>query len=160
MPKKAKEQSEWVDDDAATGAAEKTVKKGKKDKKAKKNFFEELSTDSKPEMVEEVAVKEPQGKQKKKRELKKGKPADAGEKDDEDVMLKLKKLSVQASDEEDEPVITTSKVSKKYSSSGHSRGLYRCEAKRYGLTQAAQVVVLSQYVEWTSGEQFPICVHR
>lgn len=41
--------------------------------------------------------------QKKKREPKKGKRADAGEKDDEDVMLNLKKLSVEASDEEDEP---------------------------------------------------------
>ncbi|XP_013883291.1 ATP-binding cassette sub-family F member 1 isoform X2 [Austrofundulus limnaeus] len=112
MPKKVKEEAEWVDDEAATTGAEKTVKKGKKDKKAKKNFFEELATDSKPEKVEEVAVKEAQGKQKKKKEQRKGK-RDADKKDEEDLTLMLEKLSAQPSDEDDEPVITTSKGSKK-----------------------------------------------
>uniref|UniRef100_A0A4W6CZR4 ATP-binding cassette sub-family F member 1 n=1 Tax=Lates calcarifer TaxID=8187 RepID=A0A4W6CZR4_LATCA len=93
---------------------EKTVKKGKKDKKGKKSFFEELATDGKPEKVHELAVKDTQGKQpqKKKKERRKEKGRDADE-DDEDVMLKLKKLSVQASDEEDEPVIAPSKGNKK-----------------------------------------------
>ncbi|XP_075961803.1 ATP-binding cassette sub-family F member 1 isoform X2 [Anarhichas minor] len=109
MPKKMKEEAVWVDDEVAP-AADKTVKKGKKDKKGKKSFFDELATDGKPE-VDEVAVKDTQGKQKKKKDRRKGKSGDAD--DDEDVMLKLKKLSVQASDEEDEPVIARSKGNKK-----------------------------------------------
>ncbi|TKS65649.1 ATP-binding cassette sub-family F member 1 [Collichthys lucidus] len=113
MPKKTKEEAEWVDDEAAPAAAEKTVKKGKKDKKGKKSFFEELSTESKPEKADEVAVKETQGKQKKKKDRRKGKGGDVDEDDDEDVMLKLKKLSVQASDEEDEPVVAPAKGNKK-----------------------------------------------
>ncbi|XP_071357253.1 ATP-binding cassette sub-family F member 1 isoform X3 [Trachinotus anak] len=112
MPRKAKEEAEWVDDEVAP-AAEKTVKKGKKDKKGKKSFFEELATESKPEKVQEV--KETQGKQpqKKKKDRRKGKGGDADEEDDDDVMLKLKKLSVQASDEEDKPVMSPSKGNKK-----------------------------------------------
>ncbi|XP_033982092.1 ATP-binding cassette sub-family F member 1 [Trematomus bernacchii] len=113
MPKKTKEGAEWVDDEVAPAAAEKTVKKGKKDKKGKKSFFEELATDVKPEKEDEVAVKETQGKQKKKKDRRKGKGGNAADDDDEDVMLKLKKLSVQASDEEDEPVIAPSKGNKK-----------------------------------------------
>ncbi|KAK5603831.1 ATP-binding cassette sub- F member 1 [Crenichthys baileyi] len=105
MPKKAKEETEWVDTDVASGP-EKTVKKGKKDKKGKKTFFEELSTDSKPEKANEAAGKDSQTKQpQKKKERRKGKGVDVGENDDEDVMLTLKNLSVQASDEEDEPDI-------------------------------------------------------
>ncbi|XP_054877835.1 ATP-binding cassette sub-family F member 1 isoform X2 [Poeciliopsis prolifica] len=113
MPKKAKEETEWVDTDVAPGA-EKTVKKGKRDKKGKKSFFEELSTESKPEKVDEAAGKDNQTKQpQKKKERRKGKGVDVGEKDDEDVMLTLKNLSVQGSDEEDEPGVTTSKGNKK-----------------------------------------------
>ncbi|XP_043995132.1 ATP-binding cassette sub-family F member 1 isoform X2 [Gambusia affinis] len=113
MPKKAKEETEWVDTDVAPGA-EKTVKKGKKDKKGKKSFFEELSTESKPEKVDEAAGKDNQTKQpQKKKERRKGKGVDVGEKDDEDVMLTLKNLSVQGSDEEVEPGITASKGNKK-----------------------------------------------
>lgn len=41
--------------------------------------------------------------QKKKRERRKGKSEDADEDDDEDHTLRLQKLSMQASDEEDEP---------------------------------------------------------
>ncbi|XP_053302843.1 ATP-binding cassette sub-family F member 1 isoform X2 [Pleuronectes platessa] len=111
MPRKTKEESEWVDNEVAA-AAEKTVKKGKKDKKGKKTFFEELTTDCKPEKVHEVAGKDTQGKQKKKKDRRKGKGGDASEEDDANVMLKLKKLSVQASYEEDEPAITTSEGKK------------------------------------------------
>uniref|UniRef100_UPI0037E9B5AB ATP-binding cassette sub-family F member 1 isoform X2 n=1 Tax=Semicossyphus pulcher TaxID=241346 RepID=UPI0037E9B5AB len=102
MPKKSKDEAEWVGDEAAPAAVEKTVKKGKSAKKGKKSFFEELATESKEEKLEEAAVKETQGKQsqKKKKDRRKGKGADND--DDEDVMLKLKKLSVQASDEEEE----------------------------------------------------------
>ncbi|XP_040909788.1 ATP-binding cassette sub-family F member 1 [Toxotes jaculatrix] len=115
MPRKAKEEAEWVDDDVAPPAAEKTVKKVKKDKKGKKSFFEELATDSKPETVQEVAVKDTKGKQpQKKKKDRRKKDGDADEDgDDDDVMLKLKKLSVQASDEEEEPVIAPSKGNKK-----------------------------------------------
>ncbi|XP_047460892.1 ATP-binding cassette sub-family F member 1 isoform X2 [Mugil cephalus] len=117
MPKKVKEEAEWVDDEVAP-AAEKTVKKGKKDKKGKKSFFEELATDGKPEKADDVAVKETQGKQppKKKKDRRKGKGGNADGDDDEDVMLSLKKLSVQASDEDneaDEEVVVPSKGNKK-----------------------------------------------
>ncbi|XP_060948457.1 ATP-binding cassette sub-family F member 1 [Limanda limanda] len=111
MPRKTKEELEWVGDEGAA-AAEKTVKKGKKDKQGKKTFFEELSTDCKPEKVHEVAGKDTQGKQKKKKDRRKGKGGDANEDDDANVMLKLKKLSVQASYEDDEPAIATSEGKK------------------------------------------------
>ncbi|XP_068455202.1 ATP-binding cassette sub-family F member 1 isoform X2 [Clinocottus analis] len=115
MPKKMKEEAAWVDEEVAP-AAEKTVKKGKKDKKGKKSFFEELATDGKPE-ADEAVVKGTQVKQsqKKKKDRRKGKSgnADDDDDDDEDVMLKLKKLSVQASDEEDEPIVARSKGNKK-----------------------------------------------
>uniref|UniRef100_A0A3Q3WLJ8 ATP-binding cassette sub-family F member 1 n=1 Tax=Mola mola TaxID=94237 RepID=A0A3Q3WLJ8_MOLML len=42
---------------------EKTVRKGKKDKRGKKSFFEELATESNPEKANEVDAKDPQGKQ-------------------------------------------------------------------------------------------------
>lgn len=111
MPKKVKEEAEWVDDEAAP-ASEKTVKKGKKDKKGKKSFFEELATDSKAEKVDVVPVKDMHGKQpqKKKKDRRKGKGDDA---DDENVMLTLSKLSVEASDEEHDSVTVSSKGSKK-----------------------------------------------
>ncbi|XP_042362019.1 ATP-binding cassette sub-family F member 1 [Plectropomus leopardus] len=115
MPKKTKEGAEWVDDEVAP-AVEKNVKKGKKDKKGKKSFFEELATESKPEKEEEeVPVKDTQAKQpqKKRKDRRKGKGGNADDDDNEDVMLKLKKLSVQASDEEGEPVIAPSKGDKK-----------------------------------------------
>lgn len=103
---------DWVDTDVAPGA-EKTVKKGKKDKKGKKSFFEELSTESKPQKVDEAAGKDNQVKQpQKKKDRRKGKGVDADEKA-EDVLLTLKNLSVQASDEEDELGAKPSKGSKK-----------------------------------------------
>lgn len=109
MPKKVKEEAEWVDDEA-TPASEKTVKKGKKDKKGKKSFFEELATDSKAEKVDVVPVKDMHGKQpqKKKKDRRKGKGDE-----DENVMLTLSKLSVEASDEEQDSVTVSSKGSKK-----------------------------------------------
>ncbi|XP_034748299.1 ATP-binding cassette sub-family F member 1 isoform X1 [Etheostoma cragini] len=116
MPKKTKGDAEWVDDEVApASAAEKTVKKGKKDKKGKKSFFEELTTDTKPEKGDDETLKDTQGKQshKKKKDRRKGKGGDVDDDDDEDVMLKLKKLSVQASDEEDEPVVAPKKGNKK-----------------------------------------------
>ncbi|KAG7325788.1 hypothetical protein KOW79_010713 [Hemibagrus wyckioides] len=104
MPKKSKEVAEWEGDDEPQ--TEKVVKKGKKDKKGKKSFFDELSSESKAEKAEEPAVKETQGKQpqKKKKDRRKGKAGDV-EDEDEDVMQRLKKLSVQPSDEEEDEVI-------------------------------------------------------
>ncbi|KAL7829380.1 hypothetical protein AOLI_G00302650 [Acnodon oligacanthus] len=101
MPKKSKDVAEWEGDDEPQ--TDKPVKKGKKDKKGKKSFFDELAADSKQEKTEEPAVKETQGKQpqKKKKDRRKGRGGDGGE-DDEEVMQRLKKLSVQASDEEEE----------------------------------------------------------
>ncbi|XP_026144911.1 ATP-binding cassette sub-family F member 1-like isoform X2 [Carassius auratus] len=106
MPKKSKEVAEWEGDDPQT--TDKHVKKGKKDKRGKKTFFEELTSDAKPEKAEQPPVKEAQGKQpqKKKKDRRKGKPGDDDEDDDDEaeVMKRLKKLSVQPSDEEEEEV--------------------------------------------------------
>ncbi|XP_034016418.1 ATP-binding cassette sub-family F member 1 [Thalassophryne amazonica] len=111
MPKKVKEAAEWVDSEVSA-TAEKAVKKGKADKKGKKSFFEELSTDSKAQKEAEVGVNPQGGKQpqKKKKDRRKGKSADEG---DDDVMLRLKNLSVQASDEEDDSGSVPNKGSKK-----------------------------------------------
>ncbi|CAL8363668.1 unnamed protein product [Arctogadus glacialis] len=112
MPKKSKEEPTWEGEEVPSVAApEKTVKKGKKDKKGKKSFFEDLATDDKVE-AEEPAVKETQGKQKKKKDRRKGRAGDADDDDDdEQIMQRLKKLSVQPSDEddEDEPAVVPSK---------------------------------------------------
>ncbi|XP_017564142.1 ATP-binding cassette sub-family F member 1 isoform X1 [Pygocentrus nattereri] len=102
MPKKSKDVAEWEGDDEPQ--TDKPVKKGKKDKKGKKSFFDELAADSKQEKTEEPAVKETQGKQpqKKKKDRRKDRRGGDGDEDDEEVMQRLKKLSVQASDEEEE----------------------------------------------------------
>lgn len=115
MPKKIKEEPEWVEDEVTPAVAEKNVKRGKKDKKGKKSFFEELATENKAETTDVVAVKDTQGKQpqKKKKDRRKGKGGDVDEDDEDDVMLKLTKLSVQASDEDDEAVIASSQGNKK-----------------------------------------------
>ncbi|XP_029975859.1 ATP-binding cassette sub-family F member 1 isoform X2 [Salarias fasciatus] len=105
MPKKVKEEPQWVgDEDAPAAETEKAVKKGKKDKKGKKSFFEELATDSKPEKTDKEEAREPQGKQpqKKKKDRRKGRAADPTDEDEEDAVQKLKKLSVQGSEEEEE----------------------------------------------------------
>lgn len=114
MPKKSKEKAEWEGDDEPQ--TDKHVKKGKKDKRDKKSFFEELASENKPEK-EQPPVKEVQGKQpqKKKKDRRKGKPGD-DEDDDEDseVIQRLKKLSVQASDEdEEEEVVAPAKGGKR-----------------------------------------------
>ncbi|KAG7281752.1 hypothetical protein CRUP_028066 [Coryphaenoides rupestris] len=112
MPKKAKEEPMWEGEEVSPAAApEKTVKKGKKDKKGKKSFFEDIATDGK---VEEDAptVKETHGKQKKKKDRQKGRGGDEDDDDDEQIMQRLKKLSVQPSDnedDEDKPVFVPSK---------------------------------------------------
>ncbi|XP_052440845.1 ATP-binding cassette sub-family F member 1 isoform X1 [Carassius gibelio] len=117
MPKKSKEVAEWEGDDPQT--TDKHVKKGKKDKRGKKTFFEELTSDAKPEKAEQPPVKEAQGKQpqKKKKDRRKGKPGDDDEDDDDEaeVMKRLKKLSVQPSDEdeEEEEVVAPVKGGKK-----------------------------------------------
>uniref|UniRef100_A0A8C1SNP0 ATP-binding cassette, sub-family F (GCN20), member 1 n=1 Tax=Cyprinus carpio TaxID=7962 RepID=A0A8C1SNP0_CYPCA len=91
MPKKSKEVAEWEgDDEPQTGNV--------------KTFFEELASDNKPEKVEQPPVKEAQGKQpqKKKKDRRKWKAGDDEDDDDAEVMQRLKKLSVQPSDEEEE----------------------------------------------------------
>ncbi|CAJ1083624.1 ATP-binding cassette sub-family F member 1 [Xyrichtys novacula] len=132
MPKKSKEEAEWVGDETAP-AAEKAVKKGKGAKKGKKSFFEELATESKDEKVEEAPVKETHSKQpqKKKKDRRKGKGAGDDDDEGEDVMLKLKKLSVQASDEEgeeDEPVVVQSRGGKKGKGGNIFAALSQCQS--------------------------------
>lgn len=113
MPKAAKQQQpeeeEWEGEDEAPAGVkkgakeEKVIKKGKKDKKLKKSFFEELAADDKQVVVEETAAKEKeqQLQQKKKRDKRKGKKKDEDEEEEQLVVDRMKKLSVQASDEED-----------------------------------------------------------
>ncbi|KAF7481248.1 Hypothetical predicted protein [Marmota monax] len=114
MPKGPKQQPpepEWIGDGDSTSPAEKVVKKGKKDKKTKKTFFEELAVEDKQAGEEEKVLKEKeqqqqqqQQQQKKKRDTRKGRRKkdvdDDGE--EKELMERLKKLSVPASDEEDE----------------------------------------------------------
>uniref|UniRef100_A0A8D2CNR0 ATP-binding cassette sub-family F member 1 n=1 Tax=Sciurus vulgaris TaxID=55149 RepID=A0A8D2CNR0_SCIVU len=112
MPKGPKQQPpepEWIGDGESTSPADKVVKKGKKDKKTKKTFFEELAVEDKQAGEEEKVLKEKeqqqqQQQQKKKRDTRKGRRKkdvdDDGE--EKELMERLKKLSVPASDEEDE----------------------------------------------------------
>ncbi|XP_071224367.1 ATP-binding cassette sub-family F member 1-like isoform X1 [Salvelinus alpinus] len=112
MPKKAKEDAEWEGEERAvapSAVAEKSVKKGKKDKKGKKSFFDELATDNKTEKEDEPVLKETQGKQKKKKDRRKGRSGEGDDDDDEDMMEKLKKLSVQASEDEEEEFVAPGK---------------------------------------------------
>ncbi|XP_045148547.1 ATP-binding cassette sub-family F member 1 isoform X2 [Echinops telfairi] len=111
MPKGPKQQPpepEWIGDGEGPAPAEKVVKRGKKDKKTKKTFFEELAVEDKQAEEEEKALKEQQQQQqqqqqqKKKRDTRKGRRKkdvdDDGE--EKELMERLKKLSVPASDEE------------------------------------------------------------
>ncbi|XP_056394447.1 ATP-binding cassette sub-family F member 1 [Hyla sarda] len=105
MPRK----QDLEDEEEKGKEADKVVKKGKKDKKGKKSFFEELSADNKQAQEEEAAKereKEQQQQQQKKKDKKKDrrKQKGGGDDDDEDreVTEKLKKLSVQPSDEEED----------------------------------------------------------
>ncbi|KAG8521065.1 ATP-binding cassette sub-family F member 1 [Galemys pyrenaicus] len=115
MPKGPKQQPpepEWIGDGESTSPTDRVVKKGKKDKKTKKTFFEELAVEDKQAEEEEKVLKEKeqqqqqqqQQQQKKKRDTRKGRRKkdvdDDGE--EKELMERLKKLSVPASDEEDE----------------------------------------------------------
>ncbi|KAM9666372.1 ATP-binding cassette sub-family F member 1 isoform 3-T3 [Trichechus inunguis] len=128
MPKGPKQQPpepEWIGDGESTSPTglkslqrrdenghnyNKVVKKGKKDKKTKRTFFEELAVEDKQAEEEEKALKEKeqqqqqQQQQKKKRDTRKGRRKkdvdDDGE--EKELMERLKKLSVPVSDEEDE----------------------------------------------------------
>ncbi|XP_077142090.1 ATP-binding cassette sub-family F member 1 [Ranitomeya variabilis] len=101
-----------VEDEEKGKETDKVVKKGKKDKKGKKSFFEELSADNKQAQEEETArerEKEQQQQQQKKKDKKKkdrrkhkGGDDDDDDDDDDEITEKLKKLSVQPSDEEEE----------------------------------------------------------
>ncbi|KAM8953855.1 ATP-binding cassette sub-family F member 1 isoform 2-T2 [Pelodytes ibericus] len=107
MPRGKPEMEE--DEERGKETGDKVVKKGKKDKKGKKSFFEELSADNK--LAQEVETlkeqeKEQQQQQKKREKKKKDRRKQRGDDDedeeDKEITEKLKKLSVQASDEEDE----------------------------------------------------------
>ncbi|XP_069343778.1 ATP-binding cassette sub-family F member 1 isoform X5 [Eulemur rufifrons] len=125
MPKGPKQQPpepEWIGDGESTSPADKVVKKGKKDKKTKKTFFEELAVEDKQAGEEEKALKEKeqqqqqqQVQQKKKRDTRKGRRKkdvdDDGE--EKELMERLKKLSVPASDEEDEVPAPVARAGKK-----------------------------------------------
>ncbi|XP_038538826.1 ATP-binding cassette sub-family F member 1 isoform X5 [Canis lupus familiaris] len=111
MPKGPRQQPpepEWIGDGESSSPTNKVVKKGKKDKKTKKTFFEELAIEDKQAGEEEKVLKEKeqqqQQQQKKKRDTRKGRRKkdvdDDGE--EKELMERLKKLSVPASDEEDE----------------------------------------------------------
>ncbi|XP_047588219.1 ATP-binding cassette sub-family F member 1 isoform X5 [Lutra lutra] len=115
MPKGPKQQPpepEWIGDGESTSPTDKVVKKGKKDKKTKKTFFEELAVEDKQAGEEEKVLKEKEQQQqqqqvqqpKKKRDTRKGRrKKDVGDDGEEkELMERLKKLSVPASDEEDE----------------------------------------------------------
>ncbi|XP_044529662.1 ATP-binding cassette sub-family F member 1 isoform X2 [Gracilinanus agilis] len=129
MPKAGKQQQqqlpepEWIGDRENSSPADKVVKKGKKDKKTKKTFFEELATEEKhtgEEEEEEKIAKEKeqqqQQQQKKKRENRKGrrkKDVDDDDGEEKELMERLKKLSVPASDEEDEVPVPVPRGGKK-----------------------------------------------
>ncbi|KAG9472381.1 hypothetical protein GDO78_019819 [Eleutherodactylus coqui] len=109
MPRK----QEVEDEEERGKESDKVVKKGKKDKKGKKSFFEELSADNKQVQEEEAAKereKEQQQQQQKKKDKKKkdrrkqkgGDDDDDDDDEDREITEKLKKLSVQPSDEEEE----------------------------------------------------------
>nr|KAF6503637.1 ATP binding cassette subfamily F member 1 [Rousettus aegyptiacus] len=113
MPKAPRQQPpepEWIGDGESTSSADKVVKKGKKDKKTKKTFFEELAVEDKQAGEEEKVLKEKeqqqhQQQQKKKRDTRKGRRKKDTDNDGEEkeLMERLRKLSVPASDEDEVP---------------------------------------------------------
>ncbi|KAM7135601.1 ATP-binding cassette sub-family F member 1 isoform 1-T1 [Molossus nigricans] len=125
MPKGPKQQPpepEWIGDGESTSPADKVVKKGKKDKKNKKTFFEELAVEDKRAGEEEKVVKEKeqqqqqqQQQQKRKRDTRKGRRKKDADDDDEEKELleRLQKLSVPASDEEGDVSALTPQGGKK-----------------------------------------------
>ncbi|XP_072497680.1 ATP-binding cassette sub-family F member 1 isoform X2 [Notamacropus eugenii] len=126
MPKAGKQQPlepEWVGDSERANSADKVVKKGKKDKKTKKTFFKELAIEEKHTGEEEEEAKtvkekeqQQQQQQKKKRDNRKGrrkKDDDDDDGEEKELMERLKKLSVPASDEEDEVPVPVPRGGKK-----------------------------------------------
>ncbi|XP_020829881.1 ATP-binding cassette sub-family F member 1 isoform X2 [Phascolarctos cinereus] len=126
MPKAGKQQPlepEWIGDREKASPADKVVRKGKKDKKTKKTFFEELAEEEKHAGEEEESSKivkekeqQQQQQQKKKRDSRKGrrkKDVDDGDGEEKELMERLKKLSVPASDEEDEMPVPVPRGGKK-----------------------------------------------
>nr|KAF6271186.1 ATP binding cassette subfamily F member 1 [Pipistrellus kuhlii] len=126
MPKGPKQQPpepEWVGDGESTSAADRVVKKGKKDKKNKKTFFEELAVEDKQAGEEEKARKEKEQQQqqqqvqqqRKKRDTRKGRRKkdvdDDGE--EQELLERLQKLSVPASDDEGDVPALKSRGGKK-----------------------------------------------
>ncbi|XP_016070299.1 PREDICTED: ATP-binding cassette sub-family F member 1 [Miniopterus natalensis] len=123
MPKGPKQQPpepEWIGDGESTSAADKVVKKGRKDKKNKKTFFEELAVGAKQagkeeHVLEEKEKQQQQQQQKKKRDTRKGRRKkdvdDDGE--EKELLERLQKLSVPASDEEGEVPVLTPRGGKK-----------------------------------------------
>ncbi|XP_072497679.1 ATP-binding cassette sub-family F member 1 isoform X1 [Notamacropus eugenii] len=127
MPKAGKQQPlepEWVGDSERANSADKVVKKGKKDKKTKKTFFKELAIEEKhtgeeeeeAKTVKEKEQQQQQQQQKKKRDNRKGrrkKDDDDDDGEEKELMERLKKLSVPASDEEDEVPVPVPRGGKK-----------------------------------------------
>ncbi|XP_066470347.1 ATP-binding cassette sub-family F member 1 [Tiliqua scincoides] len=130
MPKGGKQQlqpqEEWIGDEeekpcTGGGGGDKLVKKGKKAKKDKKSFFEELAVEEKHTSEEQTDVKEKQQQQsqqqqqQKRRDKKKDRKKKEAEEDEEESQLieRLKKLSAQASDEEEEVPTPIRKAGKK-----------------------------------------------
>ncbi|XP_069775456.1 ATP-binding cassette sub-family F member 1 isoform X1 [Narcine bancroftii] len=98
---------EWVDGEETRVTAPEVLKKGKKDKKAKKSFFEELAADDKQAKAEELVIIEEQ-QQKKKRDKKKERNKKRKDEDGVNATIeKVNKLSMQASDSEEEDVMKT-----------------------------------------------------
>ncbi|XP_074872740.1 ATP-binding cassette sub-family F member 1 isoform X2 [Carettochelys insculpta] len=115
---------EWVGDgeEPRGEAADKVVKKGKKDKRTKKSFFEELAVEEKQVSEQQAILKEEQQQQlqqsqqqKKKRDKRKDKKKKEAEEDEEEHQLieRLKKLSAQHSDDEEDAAVPVIKGGKK-----------------------------------------------
>uniref|UniRef100_A0A452F1A1 ATP-binding cassette sub-family F member 1 n=1 Tax=Capra hircus TaxID=9925 RepID=A0A452F1A1_CAPHI len=114
MPKGPKQQPpepEWIGDGETTGPTGKAGRQRRKkiEKRRERNFFEELAVEDKQAGEEEKVLKEKeqqqqQQQQQQKRDTRKGRRKkdvdDDGE--EKELMERLKKLSVPASDEEDE----------------------------------------------------------
>ncbi|XP_051852103.1 ATP-binding cassette sub-family F member 1 isoform X1 [Antechinus flavipes] len=126
MPKAVKQQPpepEWIGDRENASPADKVVKKGKKDKKTKKTFFEELAVEEKHageeeevKVMKEKEQQQQQQQQKKKRDSRKArrkKDIDDDDGEEKELMERLKKLSVPASDEEDEVPVPVPRGGKK-----------------------------------------------
>uniref|UniRef100_A0A8C2R153 ATP-binding cassette sub-family F member 1 n=1 Tax=Capra hircus TaxID=9925 RepID=A0A8C2R153_CAPHI len=104
MPKGPKQQPpepEWIGDGETTGPTGKAGRQRRKkiEKRRERNFFEELAVEDKQAGEEEKVLKEKEQQQQQQQQRKKDVDDDGEEKE---LMERLKKLSVPASDEEDE----------------------------------------------------------